>query len=149
MISLDHKKSDNSVISAEDYEYDDADNLVEKTVDSVVTTCGYDYIDQLLSESRTGYSVSYTYDANCNRASKTMGSTTETYTNDTGDKLTEIKVGSTTIKSFVYDTAGRRKEMTDSGGTTYYLTFAPSGVSRSGWSKTASPFSSTAASSIP
>ncbi len=63
-------------------------NLTSKTVDGVTTTYTYDDIDQLLTESRSGYSASYTYDANGNRASKTLGGVTETYTNDDADKLT-------------------------------------------------------------
>jgi len=80
-----------------------AGNLTSKTVDSVTTTYTYDDIDQMLTESRTGYSATYTYDANGNRASKTLGGVTETYTNDDADKLTEIKVSGVTVKSFGYD----------------------------------------------
>ena len=46
----------------------------------------YDNIDQLLSEARTGYSASYTYDDNGNRATKTLGGVTDTYTNNNVDE---------------------------------------------------------------
>ncbi|MDX2065786.1 MAG: RHS repeat-associated core domain-containing protein, partial [Fimbriimonadaceae bacterium] len=40
------------------------------------------------------------------------------YTVDDADKLTQIKVGATTIKSYTYDTAGRTTAVTTSAGTT-------------------------------
>jgi len=74
--------------------------------------------DQLLTETRAGVTTTYTYDANGNRASKAAGGTTETYTVDDADKLTNIKVGTTTIKSYGYDAAGRTTSVVSSAGTT-------------------------------
>ena len=81
---------------------------------------GYDDIDQLTSESRTGYSASYTYDANGNRLTKTLAGVTDTYNYDTtgADKLMSISRGGTTIKSYTYDAAGRTKTVVTSAGTT-------------------------------
>ena len=47
-------------------------------------------------ESRTGYSASYSYDANGNRLTKTLGGVTENYSYDDGDKLQDIKIGGVT-----------------------------------------------------
>jgi RHS repeat-associated protein len=71
-----------------------------------------------LTETRAGVTTTYTYDANGNRASKAAGGTTETYTVDDADKLTNIKVGTTTIKSYGYDAAGRTTSVVSSAGTT-------------------------------
>jgi RHS repeat-associated protein len=72
----------------------------------------------LTSGSRTGYSASYTYDANGNRLTKTLGGTTETYTVDDADKLTSISVGGSTTKSYGYDSAGRTTSVTTGAGMT-------------------------------
>ena len=49
-----------------------------------MSTFTYDLAGQLASESRAGYSVSYTFDANGNRLTKTLNDTTESYTYDDG-----------------------------------------------------------------
>jgi YD repeat-containing protein len=58
--------------------------------------------------------IDYTYYANGNRSSKTLGGVTEDYVNDAGDKLTQIKIGTTVVKSFGYDAAGRTTGITSS-----------------------------------
>jgi YD repeat-containing protein len=83
-----------------------------------VTTFGYDASDQLTSEARdnshgTGYSISYTYDHNQNRASKTLNSVTDTYSYDSHDKLT-----STSSKSYGYDSDGNCTSVTVGGSAT-------------------------------
>ncbi|MBI1756664.1 MAG: hypothetical protein HYR64_06105 [Fimbriimonas ginsengisoli] len=77
------------------------------------TLYGYDAIDQITSESASGYAATYTYDANGNRTGKTLGGVTDTYTLDSGDKLT-----STSTKSYTYDAAGRTTAVTSGGQTT-------------------------------
>jgi RHS repeat-associated protein len=79
---------------------------------------GYDDIDQLTSESRSGFSASYTYDANGNRLTRTVNSVTENYYYDDADKLDEIKVGGSTVKDFSYDAAGRTTSVVTGAGTT-------------------------------
>ena len=88
------------------------------TLSSVTTTYGYDDIDQLTSESRTGYSGSYTYDANGNRLTRTVGGVTENYSYDDADKLQDVKVGGVTQKSYGYDSAGRTTSVVSGAGTT-------------------------------
>ena len=46
--------------------------MTSKTVGGVTTNYTYDLAGQLASESRPGYSCSYTYDANGNRLTKTL-----------------------------------------------------------------------------
>ncbi len=50
--------------------YNAVGNVTQVTEGGVTTSYTYDNIDQLLSESRTGYSCSYTYDANGNRETR-------------------------------------------------------------------------------
>lgn len=52
-----------------------------------------------------------TCDPDNNKQKQMANGTTETYTNDDGDKLTEIKVGSTAVKSFTYVGAGRTTQI--------------------------------------
>jgi RHS repeat-associated protein len=78
----------------------------------------FDDIDQLTSESRTGYAASYTYDANGNRLTRTVNSVTENYYYDDADKLDEIKIGGSTVKDFSYDAAGRTTSVVTGAGTT-------------------------------
>ena len=84
----------------------------------ITTTYGYDDIDQLTSEARTGYSATYTYDGNGNRLTKSLGGITENYSYDDGDKLQDVKVGGVTVKSYGYDSAGRTTSVVTSAGTT-------------------------------
>lgn len=74
--------------------------------------------DQLLSEARSGYLCSYTYDGNGNRLTKTLNGVTDSYSYDDGDKLLAITRGGATIKSFGYDAQGRTTSVTTSSGTT-------------------------------
>jgi len=74
----------------------------------------------IAGESRSGYSASYTYDANGNRASRTVNGVTETYTVDSGDKLTQVSVSGVATKTFDYDGAGRTTSIQTSSGTTSF-----------------------------
>ncbi|MBI1755815.1 MAG: RHS repeat-associated core domain-containing protein [Fimbriimonas ginsengisoli] len=69
----------------------------------------------MTSEIAPTFTASYTYDANGNRLSKTLGGSTDNYTYDSGDKM--LTAGA---KSFVYDAAGRRTSMVVGGQTTSY-----------------------------
>lgn len=116
---IDLKNSSNTALLEQEYTYDAASNVATHKKGTVTTSYGYDDANQLTSESRTGYSATYSYDDNGNRLSKTLGGVTEDYYYDNGDKLTSIKVGTTTVKSFTYDAAGNTKTITHSGATTY------------------------------
>jgi RHS repeat-associated protein len=110
-----------------------------------VTTFGYDASDQLTSEVRdnshsTGYSLSYTYDHNHNRAGKTQAGVTTPYAYDAHDKLTSagsktygydlngnctsVTVGSS-VTGLTYDVENRVTGITYPGGATN--TFAYNG----------------------
>ncbi|MEQ1822152.1 MAG: RHS repeat-associated core domain-containing protein [Fimbriimonadaceae bacterium] len=127
-LSITLKKPTNQTIRAQSYTYDDASNVVTHTLAGVVTNYEYDNINQLTREYRgtsgsPTWNQAYTYDANGNRASKTLNGVTEIYNNDLGDRLTSIKdaTNTVTIKSFGYDSAGRRTSMFEPGiGTTIY-----------------------------
>jgi RHS repeat-associated protein len=68
----------------------------------------------------TGYSAEQDDDQNGNRTRRTVGTTVEDYFYGDDDELTEIKIGSTVVKSFGYDGAGRRTSATYAGVTTSY-----------------------------
>lgn len=53
-----------------------------------------------------------------NRASRTVNGVTETYTVDSGDKLTQVSVSGVATKTFGYDGAGRTTSIQTSAGTT-------------------------------
>jgi RHS repeat-associated protein len=74
------------------------------------TTWVYDPLNNELDANPTG--VTYTYDANGNRATRTVGTTTSTYTYDYENRLIRVvKPGSSTV-SFEYDALGRRVKKT-------------------------------------
>ena len=56
--------SSGGALASEAYAYYGACNVETKVTGGVTTTYGYDTINQLTSETRTGYSAVYTYDAN-------------------------------------------------------------------------------------
>jgi RHS repeat-associated protein len=87
--------------------------MSSKSVDGLVTSYGYDNADQLVLESRSGYSATYSYDGNGNRLAKVLNGVTEAYTYDDGDKM--LTAGT---KSYAYDLAGRTQSVTSPGGTT-------------------------------
>jgi len=64
------------VLSAETYSLDSASNLSSKTVDKLTTSYTDDNANQLLTESSSGFSASYSYDANGNRSSQVQNGTT-------------------------------------------------------------------------
>jgi RHS repeat-associated protein len=66
----------------------------------------------------TGYSATYSYDANGNRLTRTVNSVTEDYVDDDADKLTEVKIGGTPVKTYGYDAAGRTTSVVSGAGTT-------------------------------
>jgi len=116
--SVSHFASGGLPLSTESFVYNGAGDLTSKTVDSVLTSYGYDNADQLISESSPSYAVGYTYDSNGNRLSKTMNGSTDSYTYDNGDKLQTIINGGVTKKSYGYDGAGRTTSVTTPSGTT-------------------------------
>ena len=107
-----------AAIQTDEYEYDDTNNLTKRIINGSTTLYGYDDIDQLTSENRSGTVTSYTYDDNGNRLTKAVSGTTETYSYDDGDKLEDVSVGGTAIKTYGYDAAGRTTSVVTSAGTT-------------------------------
>ena len=99
----------------------DAVNVTSQTdTDGSVTTYGYDDANQLTSESRdnshsTGYTITYTYDHNQNRQTKTLNSVTDSYSYDAQNKLTGV-TGSVT-KAYSYDSNGNCTAISVGSGT--------------------------------
>ena len=70
------------------------------------------------TETRPGYTGTYTYDGNGNRLTRSINGVAETYAYDSGDKLQSVSVGGTPIKTYGYDAAGRTTSVTSSAGIT-------------------------------
>ena len=100
-------------------------------------TYGYDLLDRLTSAVLPNLPFAYNYDAVGNRSSKTVGSSTDTYTyGTTSNRLASITPqggatrtfsfdpnGSTTndaINQYIYDTRGRLSQSVGALGTTTY-----------------------------
>lgn len=114
---IDTKNSSHTALAERSYTYNAISQVTQLVEGTVTTTYTYDDIGQLTGESKTsGYTASYTYDANGNRATRTVNSVTETYSYDAGDKLTAI-TGGADPRTFGYDSAGRTTSISRSGGS--------------------------------
>ena len=76
---------------------------------------------QLKSAGKNGTNLSFTYDSEGVRTSKTVGSTTTKYLLN-GTQILAQKTGSTTL-SFFYDQQGNRVAMADGGNKFYYYIY--------------------------
>ena len=123
LASILHQTSSNSPILSETYGYDLDGELTSKISNGTTTQYQYDGIGQLTGEYTsspyTQYgpgNVSYSYDGNGNRLSKTVyGIVTENYNYDSGDKLSSVTrntgTGNQAYKSYTYDVAGHTKSV--------------------------------------
>ncbi|MBL8087437.1 MAG: hypothetical protein JNM85_05110, partial [Chthonomonas sp.] len=113
LYSVTLKNSSNTTLRSQTMNYDPVGNLSSKSVDSVTTSYAYDDIDQLLSETRSGWSQEYTYDWNGNRLTKKLnGTTVQNFSYDSSDKLVANAYGTIT-----YDAAGRPTAYPTASGT--------------------------------
>jgi len=101
----------------ETYNYDLANNLGSKMVNSVLTSYTYDFIDQLKTESSSSLSNTYNYDNNGNRINRISNAGTDIYSYDFGDKLTGISRTYGAGSTYTYDGCGRTATISGSGGT--------------------------------
>ena len=107
----------------ETYNYDPANNLQSKVVNSVATNYTYDNIDQLLTENggsiQGSFYVSdiYSYDHNGNRVTKQSAiGGLQQYTYDDADKLQQITKPSGNV-NYTYDNCGRTSTIHGPSGT--------------------------------
>ena len=119
-----HEKSDQTVISSFDYEYDGAGNIVSITeADSAAFEYGYDETDQLVKEVRyddtgdTVYGRAYQYDPLGNRLVKEDLVTGDTTGYSYGADNRMLSAGDV---SFSYDIGGNMVEKDDNGDTVAY-----------------------------
>ncbi len=118
------------------YVYDAGNNRKQKTVtggaNAGVTNYTVNNLNQVVAANGLGGNITYTYDANGNRKTRTKGSQTDTYTYDVENRLIElIKIvpdaGLTTgTFGYVYDYRTRRVERDESqaGGNTTKVVFS-------------------------
>jgi RHS repeat-associated protein len=115
------KNSSGTVLRDLDYVFNDASQVTNltTTISGTPDSVGYSYDDagQLTLEDRSGTSldISYTYDANGNRATKTLGGVTDTYNYLVADKLENIYRGGSKIKDYAYDDNGNTIFLWESG----------------------------------
>ncbi len=114
------KNSGNTEIDRKEYVWDEASRVTSAKEGGYWSYYEYDAIDQLIEEEKPGlsYLATYTYDANGNRATRTVNSVTETYSYDEADKLEDITVNSNVVKEFTYDAAGRTTAVETGAGVT-------------------------------
>ena len=116
--SIVHSKTvGGQTLHQESYNYDPANNLNWKLVNSVLTSYTYDSIDQLKTENSSSLSNTYNYDNNGNRTSRISNAGTDTYTYDYGDKLTGITRSYGASSTYTYDYCGRTSTIAGPGGT--------------------------------
>ncbi|MCB0230002.1 MAG: hypothetical protein KDH90_12895, partial [Anaerolineae bacterium] len=69
----------------------------------------------------SAYGNSYGYDGNGNQTSRTIGGVVYTFVFDYENRLTEVKQGTTTLATFLYDADGNRVKGTVNGTATVYI----------------------------
>ena len=85
------------------YVYDAVGNLTSYAGNT------YTYGDSSHKHAVTSaYGNTYGYDGNGNQTSRTIGGVAYTFTFDYENRLTEVKQGSTTLATFLYDADGNR-----------------------------------------
>jgi YD repeat-containing protein len=111
---------------ATSYTYDAVGNRLTTTQNSVTTYSVYNTLDQLLCTRSTmgdnctaDVLASYVYDGRGNLIQESDSANSTTYTFDTRDLLTGVTSGSTTI-AYTYDAGGRRISENLNGTLTHY-----------------------------
>jgi YD repeat-containing protein len=123
-LSLYNLKSDDSVISSFDYDYDAVDNRTSVLeADGARVTWSYDAASQLIGEARSGanaYDHSSQFDPLGNRLVKNEDGAITTSTYDAANQL-ETSVDSTGTTNYTFDAAGNQQviESPDGTRTTY------------------------------
>ena len=112
-----YNSTSNAVLHQESYNFNPANNLNWKLVNSVLTSYTYDFIDQLKTENSSSLSNTYNYDNNGNRTNRISNAGTDTYTYDYGDKLTGISRSYAGSSTYTYDYCGRTSTIAGPGGT--------------------------------
>ncbi|PIV82722.1 MAG: hypothetical protein COW52_12055 [Nitrospirae bacterium CG17_big_fil_post_rev_8_21_14_2_50_50_9] len=79
------------------------------------------------NQLKSGQGVTYAYDENGNRASKTDGTGTTTYMYDFENRLTQVKLNGATIAAYEYDALNRRVRKDAGGAVTEYI-YLPEGL---------------------
>ncbi len=124
MNDIHHKLANGNTLSHESYIYDAGGNLSSKTVGATTTSYTYNLLDEPLSESRTGYTCSYTYDFNFNRKTKSAtGGLSEAYVYDSPDRLWKVTNASGAALKTYGHVNGRCNSVLNSSGQTTTLTY--------------------------
>ena len=106
---------------SQNWVYNGVGSMTSRTIDSVTTTYSYDNIHQLISESKSGSLLEYTYDANGNRLMKKLNGVNQyphTLEYHDDDRIKKNAHGTVT-----YDDAGRPTVYPTSATTNHYFTW--------------------------
>ena len=121
---LTNKKSDDTIISEYEYEYDANNNITQKIDEKGQTVYTYDDLNRILTSDNNGKQIAYTYDNRGNITEKIETAaqvTTTTYTYDAKNQLTSEKQikGATTLRNatYTYDANGNQLTANDRGWT--------------------------------
>ena len=113
------------LMSHNHYGYDAANNQQELdvwasgAVSEVVTTSSFNAANELVSSlSTSGSSVSYGYDFNGNRITRTIGGLTDQYGYDGENRLTSLTQANGNTNAYTYDYRSRRLERVENGVAT-------------------------------
>lgn len=123
LVSLVNYDPNDAVLSSYSYTYDNVGNRLSVTeADNSAVSYVYDDIYQLTGETRTGtdaYSITYQYDEVGNRTQMAKDSVATSYTYNANNQLLTETVGGTTI-TYMYDGNGNLASKTDGTNTTAY-----------------------------
>ncbi len=97
------------------YVYDAIGNITSYAGNAYSHNAGKPHADS------AAYGNSYGYDGNGNQTSRTISGMNYTLVFDYENRLTEVKQGTTTLATFLYDADGNRVKGTVSGVTTVYI----------------------------
>ncbi|MEO1626651.1 MAG: RHS repeat-associated core domain-containing protein, partial [Bacteroidota bacterium] len=115
------------------YSYDNYDRPISESNPFGITTYAYSYLSGILTLTKTepdGQVTSMKMDASGKRISATDNGGTINYTYDSQGFPIQIKMGSTTINTNVYDVYGRQTSMTDRNAGTISYTYTGFGELR-------------------
>lgn len=119
--TLIHRKADNAVIHAYDYDYDLNQNISRRVEDGAAASFTYDPLDRIKTSSP--FNETYTYNSRGNRTSlqtdRPMNLATASYEYDAKNRLTKA-VQNGRVVTYKYNGDGLLYERTENGATTRY-----------------------------
>lgn len=114
-----HRLTSSSSAAAPSYTHNYAYNAIGNMLSGMGKT--FTYGSQPPHAPSSDGTSTYAYDGNGNLTTKTMGTTTRTFTWDLGNRLIRVAENGLTLASFAYDFAGQRVKKTAGSNTAIYI----------------------------